>query len=172
MSTAGKVLIVLIMLGTVVWMALTSGVAQLNRNHSKVLHDLEVQYEDLGNQLDQTRTDVSALRDEIGSTQEKSDVELTVLREKVAELEKHRSQIVESLTRWQFQVATLGETLKGARDTLAHRNEEQKAEEKALADTKAEVQTLMAESSQLMDRLKNLRGTFQSTYGANRAMLK
>jgi chromosome segregation ATPase len=172
MSTAGKVLSVLVTLATLAWMILAAGVAQLQNNYSKALHDLEAQYEQLGSELEQTRNEVASLKDQTSTLQEKTDTELTVLRERVVDLEKERSRIVESLTRWQYQLAMLEETIAGARATLEHRNEELKAEDKALADSKAEVQTLMADTSQLMDRLKKLRETFQSTQQANRELVK
>jgi chromosome segregation ATPase len=168
MSTAGKVLSVLVTLATLAWMILAAGVAQLQNNYSKALHDLEAQYEQLGSELEQTRNEVASLKDQTSTLQEKTDTELTVLRERVVDLEKERSRIVESLTRWQYQLAMLEETIAGARAT----HEELKAEDKALADSKAEVQTLMADTSQLMDRLKKLRETFQSTQQANRELVK
>ena len=39
MSTAGKVLIVLVMLMTFVWIVLAAGVSRLNTNANKRLHD-------------------------------------------------------------------------------------------------------------------------------------
>ena len=47
MSTAGKVLAVLVMLMSLVWMILSAGVDQLNTNCNKKLHDLVVQIEKL-----------------------------------------------------------------------------------------------------------------------------
>src|SRR6516165_8627680 len=115
MSTAGKVLIVLIMLGSVVWMVSTAGVAQLNKNYSEALHKLEVQYEDMGKELEQTRADIAALNDQVSTTQEKTDIELAVLRARLAEVEKARSQIAEALARAQNQLATVEDTIKEAR---------------------------------------------------------
>ena len=40
MSTAGKVLVVLIMLASLVWMVLMAGVTQLNRNGNQALKNL------------------------------------------------------------------------------------------------------------------------------------
>ena len=131
MSTAGKVLSVLVMLVLVVWIVMAAGVARLNTNGNTALHDL------------------------------------TVLRDRQVELERSRSQIVESLERSKHQFATVEESVKSAQALLEHRNSERDAEQKALADTRSEVKTLMADSSQLMNQLDTLRKNFQKTYHAN-----
>jgi chromosome segregation ATPase len=171
MSTAGKVLVVLVTLTTLVWMILASGVAQLNRNGNKAVHDLSEQLAKAQVDLKQTHDDIVAFHDETSSIQEKVDSDLTVLGIKVAGLQKSHSQIVESLTRVQYELATIQETIKGAQTALEHRTTEKQAEEKALADAKSEVQILMADSDQLENRLKSLRESFQSTYKANVEMV-
>ena len=57
------------------------------------------------------------------------------------------------------------------RSTLDHRNTELQEGTAALAQAKSDVQTLMAESSQLMNRLTTLRKDFKTTYHANLEML-
>jgi chromosome segregation ATPase len=171
MSTAGKVLIVLVTLTTLVWMILASGVAQLNRNGNNVLHELDVQLAKAQVDLKKTQDDIVSFRDETSSIQEKVDRDLTGLGARLADVQKARSQIIDGLARLQYQLATVEESIKGAQTTLEHRNAERQAEEKALADARAEVQSLMAESSQLANRLSTLRQTFQTTYKANVEML-
>jgi chromosome segregation ATPase len=171
MSTAGKVLVVLVTLTTLVWMILASGVGQLNRNGNNALHELDVQLAKAQVDLKQTQIDIVAFRDETSSIQEKVDRDLTMLRARLADVEGVRSQIIDGLARMQYQLFTVEEATKGAQTALEHRNAERQAEEKALADAKAEVQSLMAESSQLTSRLNTLRQTFQTTYKANVEML-
>jgi len=171
MSTAGKVLVVLVTLTTLVWMILAAGVAQLNRNGNNVLHDLNVELAKAQVDLKQTRDDIVAFRDETSSIQEKVDRDLTMLGARLTDVQNVRSQIIDGLDRIQYQLSTVGETIKGAQTALDHRTAELQAEVKALADARAEVQSLMAESSQLANRLNNLRQTFQTTYKANVEML-
>jgi chromosome segregation ATPase len=171
MSTAGKVLVVLVTLTTLVWMILASGVAQLNRNGNNVLHELNKQLEQAQVDLKQTQHDIVAFRDETSSIQQKVDRDLTMLGARLADVQKARSQVIDGLTRIQYQLSTVEEAIKGAQTALEHRNADRQAEEKALADARAEVQSLMAESSQLANRLNNLRQTFQTTYKANVEML-
>ncbi len=73
MSTAGKVLVVLVTLTTLVWMILASGVAQLNRNGNTALHNLEEQLAKAQGDLKQTQNDIVAFHDEASTIQEKVD---------------------------------------------------------------------------------------------------
>jgi len=171
MSTAGKVLVVLFLLTTLIWVVLTAKVAQLNTNGNTKLHELTVQVEKLGADLDQTQHEVASLLDQISQTQEQIDRDYARLRAQQFQVEEARSQIQETLARVQYQLATVQETIKSAQAALENRNIELQEETKALADTKAEVEVLMADSSKLMDRLTTLRKDFQTTYRANIEML-
>ncbi len=167
MSTAGKVLSVLVMLVLVVWIILAAGVARLNTNGNKALHDLIEEVDKLRVQVDQTQVEVAGLRDQTSIIQEKVDHDLTVLRDRQIELEKSRSQIVESLERNKYQLSTVEETVKNAQALLQHRIAERDADQKAVADTRTELRTLVADTSELMNRLDTLRKTFQKSYNAN-----
>jgi chromosome segregation ATPase len=167
MSTAGKVLSVLVMLVLVVWIVLSAGVARLNTNGNTAIHDLSEQVDKLRAEVDQTQVDVAGLRDQTSTIQEKIDHDLTVLRDRQVQLEKSRSQIFESLERYKHQLGTVDESVKSALALVQNRIAERDAEQKALADTRAEVKTLMADSSQLMNHLDTLRKTFQTTYQRN-----
>jgi chromosome segregation ATPase len=171
MSTAGKVLVVLVTLTTLVWMILASGVDQLNHNGNNAVHELNVQLEKAQADLKQTQNDIAAFRDETSSIQEKVDRNITMLGARLAEVQKVRSQVIDGLARIQYQLSTVQDAIKGAQTDLEHRTVERQAEEKALADVKAEVQSRMAESSELADRLNTLRQTFQTTYKVNVEML-
>ena len=171
MSTAGKVLVVLVTLTTLVWIILAAGVARLNTNGNKALHDLSEQVAKAEVDLETTQQDIVSLRDETASNQEKVDRDLAVLRSRLADVEKARSQILEGLDRIQYQTEHVQETIKAAQANLEHRNAEKQAEEKALADARSEVETFVASSSQLRDQLKNLREKFQSRYKANVQMV-
>jgi outer membrane murein-binding lipoprotein Lpp len=171
MSTAGKVLVVLVMTAMVVWIVLTAGVDQLNRNGNEVLHKLVQDTEKLGADLQQTRNDIRKLRDETSLWQERADRQLSMLDAKETEVEKAHSEIQESLSRAQYELAIVQDTIKGAQTSISNRIVERDAEKKAVADLSSEVQTLKTETAQLMDRLKTLRDQFKTTYHANLGML-
>ncbi len=114
MSTAGKVLSVLVMLVLVVWIALAAGVSRLNTNGNEALDRLRKEIDKLRVDVDQTQVDIAGLRDQTSTIQEKVDHDLTVLRDRQVQLEKTRSQIVESLERYKYQLATVEESVKSA----------------------------------------------------------
>jgi len=167
MSTAGKVLSVLVMLILVVWIVLAAGVARLNTNGAKAIHDVIEQIDKLRAEVDQTQVDIMALRDQTSIIQEKVDRDLTVLQDRLVELQRSHSQIFENLERYKHQLSTVEESVKSAQTLLQHRIAERDAEQKALADTRSEVKTLMADSTQLMNQLDTLRKSFRKTYNAN-----
>jgi chromosome segregation ATPase len=171
MSTAGKVLIVLILLASLVWIILSAGVAQLNTNGNTRLHELTEQIGKLQDEFKQTQDEIVSLRDQTSSIQENIDREFAVLRSRQSDVEKARSQIQETLSRVQYQLAILQETIDRAKTALQNRNLEHQAEEQALAQSRSDVKELMDGSRQLASRLSALRKEFESTYHANIELL-
>jgi chromosome segregation ATPase len=171
MSTAGKVLIVLVMLMTFVWIVLSAGVSRLNTNANTRLHKLIIQVEKLQGDVKQTQDDVASLLSQTSQAQVKIDREFTVLRANQADLERARSQISDTLAGVKYQLEIVQDTVKSAQTALGHRNTEQQDETKELALERSQVQELMAQSSKLRERLASLRKEFQSQYHANIEML-
>jgi chromosome segregation ATPase len=171
MSTAGRVLVVLFLLTTLIWVVLAAGVSQLNTNYNTKLHNLTEQAEQAAADLEQTQNEVDSLNDQNSQTQEQMDRQLVLLRSTQSDLQRERSEVQETLLRSQYQLATVEETIKSAQAALQHRNTEQQEETQALAQAKADFQALTAESAQLMNRLTALRKDFQNTYHANIEML-
>jgi len=171
MSTAGKVLVVLVMLSVVFWIVLAAGVDQLNRNGNEAVKKLVDQQEEAQKSLEEAKRQLVENRDQTTMTQEQADRDVAVLRSKQADVERARSQVVETLTRAQYQLATVQETIKGAETTAEHRTTERQEEEKALADARSEVQDLKSKNGQLLDELQSLRSQFKSSYDANKQML-
>jgi chromosome segregation ATPase len=167
MSTAGKVLVVLVLLTSLVWMILSAGVAQLNTNGNKRLHDLTEEVAKLQDELKQSQDEIVALKNEASFVQENIDREVALDRSHQSDVEKARSQIVESLERVRYQLAIVQDTIDRAKTALEHRNLEQQTEEQALAQAKSEVKELMDRSTELMNQLGSLRQEFQTTYHAN-----
>lgn len=171
MSTAGKVLVVLVMLMTFVWIVLSAGVARLNTNANTRLHELTMQVEELQGKVKQTQEDIASLRSQTSQTQEKIDREFALLRARQSDLERARSQIADTLSAVKYELEIVQGTLKSAQTALEHRNTEQQDETKELAQERSQVQELIADSSKLRDRLAALRKEFQTSYHANIEML-
>ena len=167
MSTAGKVLVVLVMLASLVWIVLSAGVSQLNTNGNKRLHDLAEQVIKLQDDVTQAQDDFVALRSQTATVQEDLDRQLTVLRSRQSDLEKARSHIRENLSRNEYQVELVTQTIDRAKTALQHRNEEEQADQEALAKARAEVKDLMAKTGELTNQLGALRKEFQTKYHSN-----
>ena len=153
MSTAGKVLAILVMLMSLVWMVVSAGVSQLNTNGNKQLHDLAEQIAKLEDEVQQAEVDIVALKNSTSSLQERLDHEVTELRARQSDLEKDRSQIVEALSRWQYELETVQETIDRSKSALEHRIEEHENGQQVLAKTKSEVKDLMDRSGELRNQL-------------------
>ena len=167
MSTAGKVLIVLVLLTSLVWLVLASGVAQLNTNGNTRLHELTVQIDKLQTDFKQSQDEIVAVRDQTSSIQENVDRQITVLRARQSDLEKARSKIIEYMTRVQYQLATVKDTIEKAKTTLQHRIEEQASEQQALVQAKSEVEDLKSKNGELLSQLSTLRQNFETVYRSN-----
>ncbi len=167
MSTAGKVLIVLILLTSVGWIVLAAGVSQLNANGNKRLNDLAEQVAKLQTDVKQAQDDVVAMRGDTTSIQAKLDRDVTVLRSRQADLEKARSQIRESLSRNEYQLEIAQETITRAKTALEHRTEELAADSQTLEKSRSEVKDLMAKTHDLLTQLQTLREEFQTKYRGN-----
>ncbi len=171
MSTAGKVLIVLVTLMTFVWIVLSAGVSQLNTNANARLHELSVKIEKLQDDLKQAQEDTASFLSQTQQAQEKVDREYEVLRAKQADLQRAGSQVSDSLAGVKYELEIVQGTVKSAQAALEHRNTEQQEETKELAQDRVQVQELMSQSSKLRERLASLRKEFQSQYHANIEML-
>jgi len=171
MSTAGKVLVVLIMLASLVWMALMAGVTQLNRNGNQALNSLDDKVVQLTDDVQTTRAKIVEIKDQTSVLQEQMDKDLTVIRSRQLDVERVNSNIKEILARVQYQLATLGETVKNAEGAAKQRADEKVAEQKALADAKADVESLKGQNQELTNRLTGLRNEFKATLKTNASLV-
>jgi chromosome segregation ATPase len=171
MSTAGKVLVVLIMLTAIGCLILAGGVAQLNTNANQKLQQLTADLEKTQAAIETTRQDIKSHRDQTTIAQEKIDREITALRSQQTDLERSRSQISDTLSRLQYDLGTVNATIAAARESLQNRVTEFDNEQTAMAELRRHVQSLQAHNSELMGRLKSLRDQFRDTHHKNLEML-
>ncbi len=171
MSTAGKVLVVLIMLSAILCLIMAGGIAQLNYNGNQKLDALAKDLVKTQESLEQARRDISSFRDQTTLAQEKIDRDVTTLRAKQTDLERTRSQEIGLLDRVKHELDTVNASIEGSRTSLRHHTEEFEAEEKAMDELRRQVLSLKSNNTQLMDRLKTLRDQFQHSYHENVGML-
>jgi chromosome segregation ATPase len=169
MSTAGKVLVVLIMLSSLLWVILTAGVTQLNRNGNQALVVLAERAAKLEEDAQSTKEQVAQVKDQTTVLQEKMDRDLAVINARQIDAQRMSSSIREVLSRVQFELASVQQTLQNADKDRTVRVDEKAAEEKALAQARQDVTALKATDEQLTGRLKSLRDEFSKTYQNNKA---
>jgi chromosome segregation ATPase len=167
MSTAGKVLVVLVMLASIVCLILAGGIAQLNYNANQRLQRLADELAKTQEGIESTRREIAETRDTTTEAQEKIDRDITTLRSQQTDLERTRTQVVDTLERLKYDLGTVNATIEGARTSLQNRNVEFDAEQKAMEESRREVQSLKENNAQLMARLDSLRKRFQDTYHDN-----
>ena len=172
MSTAGKVLAVLIMLMAVVWVFLTAAATQLNRNGAKAVEDVKNQVAKLEAEVNTAELDLQKTKDEWNQDQAATQNALTVLGARQSDVEKTRSAWQEILTRVTIQLANAESTVKASEVNRDQRVADKKSETEALAKAKADVEQLKADRSELMARLTELRDKFKTTLDENRSLVQ
>ena len=167
MSTAGKVLSVLILLATIAWIVLGAGVAQLNRNGNAALAKLQAELDKAEQGLRQAEVALVKLKDDTSQFQENVDTQLAVMRAKTTAVEAANSRFKGILANMQEQLATVEKTVAGAQHDLQIRQAEKEQETKLLADARAEVVRLIGVDEELTGRLASLRQEFKDKYEEN-----
>lgn len=169
MSTAGKVLSVLVTLMSMVMIVLVSMVTQLNRNGADAVAKLRTQLATVEKSVADASLQLRQLKDETYLEQVNMQSELTTLQVRQSDAEKQRAEVREILSRVQFKLAGVDSQIKSASQQAEIRGSELKDEEKAKADAIADVHRLSEENAALILELTSLRETFQKTLNENRA---
>jgi hypothetical protein len=172
MSTAGKILVVLVMLVVPLWMVMTSHVAELNKRGGEQVEKLTKDVEKLEKDVAEAQKSLVALKDQISLDQVAMTDHLAVLRSYQADLQKARSESIEFATRAKYQLDSTLAAVKSAEATRDLRATEKTQEIKALADTQAEVEQLKQEHATLVEQLNTLRRDFKATVDSNRKIVE
>ncbi len=167
MSTAGKVLVVLILLTSLVWMLLTAGVAQLNRNGNQALIVLTEKVAKLQDDVKKTQDKTVRVKDQTHVLQEKMDRELAVINARQNDVQRLASTISEQLSSVRYELVTVQQTVQTAEQDRTERAAEVVADHKALDAARNEVKSLKATDEQLRKRLTSLRNEFKKTLNRN-----
>lgn len=169
MSTAGKVLSVLVLLATIGWIFLGAGVAQLNRNGNAALAKLQADLKNAEEGLHAAEVALVKLKDDTSQFQENMDTQLAVLRSKTTQVEAAGSRLKGILADMQGQLETVEATVAQAGHDLEIRKQEREAETQLLAAARAEVLRLRGVDAEKTERLATLRDEFKRTYEENTA---
>jgi chromosome segregation ATPase len=171
MSTAGKVLTVLILLVSVAWLVLMSAVTQLNVNWEEKIAS---QQESLDQATEAfTKAKLSGLK-KTEETRVKQDETELLLRDrltKIAYAERARSSLIEDLTRLQQQVVDAKAAAETAVTNQTTREAEKLANEEGLAKLRDQIAKSQATNADLKGQLAGLQEDFKRILTENTAKL-
>ena len=168
MSTAGKVLCVIVTLMAIIWVVLSAGVAQLNRNWAQRLDEDKKAVEKLEGDVLANENAVVTTRDQASQEQSVTENELAVRESEIAEKEKARAQSMESASRVKLQAEGMEGTLKSAKADQEQRQADLTAETEAKAALEKSVADMENENKALLAQVAALRDKFKTALHANR----
>jgi chromosome segregation ATPase len=172
MSTAGKVLTVLILLVMIAWLVVLSGVTQLNVNWEEKIGMQEKQLRQLQDDADTTADMVLKVTEQARLKQDETDRELRDLLGRIATAERRQSSTIEDLTRLKFQVAEYLVSLERAKENKATRDAEFAQGEADLAKKKDEIAKAQVVNAELRDQLAKLQDEFKRLLAENTSKLE
>jgi hypothetical protein len=172
MSTAGKVLIALIILVLPIWIMLVSAVAQLNSEWRQALAKQKQQVESLEQQIAKNEQDIAQTRDTISTVLDTAQEQQTVLRSKIADVERSRANAAEILSAVNVQLSVLKGAVAGAEKARDQRAAEKMAEIQGKETAEKEVEQLKIQNNELMNTLAQLREEFKATLEANKKLIR
>ncbi len=171
MSTAGKVLTVLILLVTVVWLVMMSAVTQLNVNWQEKIIAQQKSLDQATDELAKAKVDGLNKIEEARAKQDETDRDLRVLLVRINAAERLRSSRIEDLSRLKAQVTDAQKGAETAKTNQATREAEKLANEESLAKKREEIAKAQALNADLKSQLAQLQDDFKKLLSENAARL-
>jgi len=169
MSTAGKVLTVLILLVMVVWIVMMSGVSQLNYNYAQKVDTQQKELDKLAADAAKANSDILRLTEQARLEQDATDRDLRLSLTRIAAAERRQSSTIEDLTRLKNQVADYLAAVETAKTNLATREAEKAKGEEDLAKKRDEIAKHQATNAELRTQLAQLQDEFKRLLAENTA---
>lgn len=172
MSTAGKVLVVLITLSLVLWIGLMSKVAQVNYEGAELYKkqaDELISLEEKYKQRDQAN---DALKRTIAGIQDQTDEETVRLRTESNDRENLLTASREQQERVRVDLEAQNSALKTAEAGAKVRNQEKAETKKQIADNQAEVEKLKDQIKDQLQTREKLAQEFVRLRAENEKMVK
>jgi chromosome segregation ATPase len=171
MSTAGKVLTVLILLVSVVWLVLMSAVTQLNVNWQEKIAAQQKNLDQATAELAKSQGDFLSLTEQARLKQNETDLKVSAKEGEIVGAQARRSSRVEDLTRLKAQVADTQVAAETAKGNLATREAELIANQEELAKKRDEIAKAKAANADLKTQLAQLQSEFKRLLAENAAKL-
>lgn len=171
MSTAGKVLVVLVMLAILVWILMFAMAADLNANWGQQVQKLEADLARLDEQVAQGRAEIDQIKEQTTLEQIRRDKALTALRTALADVQRLQAEVDEDLSRASLQKDAVAAEVAAVQATLESRQQEKAQTDQQLAQAREELRQSKATNDDLIARLTGLQDDFKQTVEANQALL-
>lgn len=171
MSTAGKVLVILVLLAVLPWLWLAAGVAQHHINWAKLYAETEKQRNEAKAELPPLESAIYEQKNEATVLQVSLDKQRRNFRGQMAMEQKEESETKETLSRTDYQLKQAQLEAENAKKRHDIRRQEKLDLDKAIADEQVVVQDLMNENKALKERLANLEKDFLATVEDNKKQI-
>lgn len=172
MSTAGKVLVVLVALVMVVWIILFSMIGQLNSTWGAKVEALKQEQEKLQPKVEQEETRLAQVLNDIKAVQDDKIQKTRVLQTEVEDREGLLARTREALSAAQIRLAKVNAAVETAKANRDLRIMEKAGTEKSLAAQRSAVEQIQAENTDLLAKLSRLRDEFKRTLDENKQLLR
>jgi chromosome segregation ATPase len=172
MSTAGKVLVVIVTLVSVVWVLLIAMVADLNRNWGAELQNQKEAHAKAEKDHAAVVAGFAKLKSDVDQEQFQTNKDVTALHAQVSGEERALTTVQEALARVTLQVASVEAQAKTAEAEKAQRQKELDDTKTKLAELRQTVQTLKADYEAGLAELDQLRGEFKTLLAENHRLVE
>ena len=171
MSTAGKVLTVLILLVMITWIVMISAVTQLNVNWQEKIAAQDKQLKDATDGLTKATRSFLSLTESTRVEQTNKDRDLREVSARITAVEARQSIVTESLARLKFQVAGYDGAVKRAETNNATRKAEKAKLDADLAQKLDLIAKSQAVNADLRGQLSRLQDEFKQLLADNKTMV-
>jgi len=167
MSTAGKVLCILITVPAILWIWLASGVAEMNRNWGQEIVRLDAGIAQAKTDIETTMEEVAKLKSKIDLVQRERDSQLTVMRGQMSQLYEFESMSKETQDRYAQQLASVNSSAEAAERRVQRAVQDLTETKQQLVDSTTELEKVRGENQQDREALAQLRQQFLSLLAEN-----
>lgn len=167
MSTAGKVLTVLILLVMCVWLVIISGVSKLNATYGQKINAQQKQLDKLAIDVAKVNNDIQSITEQARVEQDATGRDDRLLQIKIDSAERRKSIKIEFLTRLKAEVADYLVAVERATKNLTTREAEKAKGIDDVAKKKDEVAKAQGRNAELRTELAQLQEDFKRLLAGN-----
>ena len=167
MSTAGKVLTILVLLVMIGWIVMLSAVTQLNVEWEQRIAKQEATLQDATKKADDNAKLIIDLTESARAEQTNKARDLREVEDRIIAAERRQSTNKERLAAVEFQLASYLSSVEKAQTNNATREAEKAKGIEDLAKKRDEISKLQAANVELRDQLAKLQGEFKAILADN-----